>query len=112
MKKTIFLFDVDGVLINPRGYKEALRATVEHFAARMGLEAMAPSDEDIAIFEACGITSEWDSGPMCVAALLLAASENLPVSNVTAFEELLSEIQKHRPSITRPDYALPVRAFQ
>ena len=72
-QRTLILLDVDGVLIHPVGYKVALRDTVDYFAAAMGLPEINIDENEIAIFEACGITNEWDSGAMCVSALLLAA---------------------------------------
>jgi hypothetical protein len=32
----VWLFDLDGVLIRPEGYREALRRTVAHFSREMG----------------------------------------------------------------------------
>lgn len=66
----IHLFDLDGVLIYPGGYRAALKATVNHFSRALNLGDGAPADETIELFEACGITSEWDSSPICVAVML------------------------------------------
>jgi len=70
---SVFLFDLDGVLIAPRGYRRAVSATVLHWAHRLGLEPPSPSDADMAEYEAHGITSEWDMTPLMLAALLEAA---------------------------------------
>lgn len=69
----LFLFDVDGVLINPLGYKEALSAAVEYFAERLGQPKAKLTYEEIALFEACGLTNEWDSLAMCVSLMLAGA---------------------------------------
>jgi len=67
----VFLFDIDGVLVSPHGYRAAVRATLAHFAGLFGLpSALLPSEETYAIFEAQRITSEWDMVPLCLAALL------------------------------------------
>lgn len=71
--RTLLLFDVDGVLIHPKGYKTALCDTVNYFAASMGFPPTNLTFDDIAIFEACGMTNEWDSAAFCVGALLVAA---------------------------------------
>lgn len=104
MTLTICLFDVDGVLIYPRGYKEALRATVDHIACQMGLPDMAPTYEDIAVFEASGITNEWDSAPMCVGALLADALGRFPALGRPTLAETLEAIQAAQISPARPDY--------
>lgn len=69
----IYLFDMDAVLLHPGGYRAALVATVNYFSTAMGLGEMAPSLEEIEAFEAMGITSEWDSASICIAALLAAS---------------------------------------
>lgn len=104
MTLTICLFDVDGVLIYPRGYKEALRATVDHIACQMGLPDMAPTYEDIAVFEASGITNEWDSAPMCVGALLADALGRFPALGRPTLEGTLEAIRATQISPARPDY--------
>lgn len=75
MNPTVFLFDLDGVLVKPGGYRAAVRATVNYFTRQMGLGDLAPSDETIAIFEAQGITCEWDMIPLLLAITLEAAVE-------------------------------------
>lgn len=77
-QRTLLLLDVDGVLVHPLGYRDALRATVDHFAGRMGQTVVDITDDEIAVFEACGITNEWDSGAICVSALLLAVLGQQP----------------------------------
>ncbi len=69
----VWLLDLDGVLIEPLGYRRAVQATVLHFAHRLGLEPPTPTDPDMAAYEAYGITSEWDMTPLMLAALLEAA---------------------------------------
>lgn len=69
------LFDLDGVLVLPGGYRAALRATVARVTRALGIDP-PPSlldEPTIQAFEALGITSEWDIAPICVAALSNAA---------------------------------------
>ncbi|HLB47535.1 MAG TPA: hypothetical protein VJL59_11070, partial [Anaerolineales bacterium] len=70
----IYLFDMDAVLLHPGGYRAALIATVNHFSRGMGLGDLAPTYDEIETFEAVGITSEWDSAPISIAAISLAHS--------------------------------------
>lgn len=102
--RTLILLDVDGVLVHPIGYKRALRALVEHFAAQMGLSLPGPTDDEIAIFEACGLTNEWDSGAMCVSALLLAALECAPEARRPTLEATFDALRAAQPDAPRPDF--------
>ncbi len=70
MRQTVFLFDIDGVLVQPGGYRRAVQATLDYFTRRMGLDGQVLSEETIATFEANNITSEWDIVPLCLAATL------------------------------------------
>lgn len=70
-QSAIYLFDMDAVLLHPGGYRAALMATVNFFSREMGLGDCAPTMHEIEVFESVGITSEWDSAPMCIAALML-----------------------------------------
>ena len=49
MEPTVFLFDVDGVLVKPGGYRAAVRATVNYFTRQLNLGDLSPSDETVAI---------------------------------------------------------------
>ena len=64
----IFLLDLDGVLIEPRGYRLAIQSTLKWFTNRMGLGDLYPGEDAIAGFEAISMTNEWD-----IIAILLAA---------------------------------------
>lgn len=35
--RRVLLFDLDGVLVAPHGYRRAIHATLKHFTCRMGL---------------------------------------------------------------------------
>lgn len=64
----IFLFDIDGVLVEPAGYRAAVHATLRHFLAPAGIPAcLLPDDEILQDFEASGLTSEWDMVPVRLA---------------------------------------------
>jgi hypothetical protein len=103
-RRTLILLDVDGVLIHPVGYKVALRDTVDYFAALMGMPEMHVDDNEIAIFEACGITNEWDSGAMCVSAILLAALAQQPDLKQPTLAETFAAVGAAGIMITRPDF--------
>lgn len=84
--QTVFLFDIDGVLVEPRGYRAALQAALRYFTRGMGLQPEhLPGEEEISLFEACRITSEWDMLPLALAALLDALLEANPGARLPPF---------------------------
>lgn len=102
----IWLLDLDGVLVYPGGYRAALKATVNHFTRAMGLGDYPLADATIETFEACGITSEWDSSPICVAVLLAEiwradSALRLPAD----FDAALSAVRSRAPQRPAPDLA-------
>lgn len=66
----VLMFDMDGVLIEPRGYHRALAETVRILAKTLGYQNIDLSDRDIEVFELAGATSEWDSAAICAALLV------------------------------------------
>lgn len=111
MPHTLLLLDVDGVLVHPAGYKDALRATVDAFAAYMGHPAPALTYDEIALFEACGLTNEWDSGAMCVSLMLLALLEARPDLHGATFDDTLAALKTAAVAAARPDFAAAARAI-
>jgi len=59
----IILLDIDGVLVQPGGYRAALRATVRHFVGDFEVEEGLLTE-----LEKRGISSEWDMSPLIIAA--------------------------------------------
>ncbi|NDJ52153.1 MAG: hypothetical protein GYB68_03595 [Chloroflexi bacterium] len=104
-QQTLLLFAVDGVLLHAGGYKEALRRAVDHFGEQMGQSSLDLSNGEIAAFEACGITNEWDSLPMCVGALLNAAVAERPDLARPTVAETIQTIDAAHISIQRPDFS-------
>lgn len=77
--RTIILLDVDGVLVYDGGYRASAVATINYFAAQLGLRGMAPTEEEIDAFHAAGFTNEWVFNPLAVGILRLAAAQGKPV---------------------------------
>ncbi|MEP0763753.1 MAG: hypothetical protein HRF48_13560, partial [Chloroflexota bacterium] len=109
--RTLILLDVDGVLVHPVGYKTALCTLVNRLAARMGQPPLGPTEDEIAVFEACGLTNEWDSAAMCVSALLLAALERAPALRRDTLEATLDAIGAAGIVLERPDFTAEARAI-
>ena len=74
----IFLFDMDGVLLESHGYHLALQETVRRMAQALGFGEATLSPDDIATFESGGITSEWDEAAVSAALLLQTAWKKEP----------------------------------
>ena len=66
----VMLFDLDGILLEPRGYHQALRDTVGLVGKALGFREIVLTQDDIELFESVGVTSEWDSSAICAALLL------------------------------------------
>ena len=106
MIPVVFLFDLDGVMVQPLGYRAAVRATVNHFAGRMGLPDMAPEDHTVAIFEAQGITCEWDMIPITLSILMEAAAQHTGEAlEADTFEEACEQIRNRQVKDLSLDYA-------
>lgn len=67
----ILIFDMDGVLLKPQGYHRALRETVRLAGISTGFGEVLLTDEQIARFEALGISSEWHSSALSMAVMEL-----------------------------------------
>lgn len=66
--KNVILFDIDGVLVRPGGYRRAYRDTVNSFLKEFGLERLElTSDAFAERFEAIEIPAEWDMVPLTLA---------------------------------------------
>ena len=92
----VFLFDIDGVLVEPLGYRRSIQATLAYFCERMGFGDLYPGEEAIARLEAIGMTSEWDITPILLADALdkVAAQRpglRLPADLYAACEKIAGE---------------------
>lgn len=70
MVLSILLLDLDEVLIQQVAYHQSLKECVERVGRWCGFESARLTDDDIALFESMGVTSEWDSSAICAALLL------------------------------------------
>jgi len=102
----LWLFDLDGVLIHPGGYREALRKTVAHFSREMGNPDRPLDESVIEAFEAQGITCEWDIAGICAAAdafTIWQANPNLHLPS--DFPRAMHVLQKDSLERPEPEYA-------
>jgi len=110
---TIFLLDVDGVIVDPRAYRVGISRTIETLGSKAGLkniEHLLPDDREIAYMEACGIHDVWDITNMVFATVLTSALLNLerrkePIRLAGEdVEQALALIKMGQPHVNRPDY--------
>ena len=92
----IALFDVDGVLITPGGYRRALADTLYDLLNPMNLALLTPEEAVFEHFESIGITSEWDMIPLYLCMVLNAAAESIkPFPAWQTLEDAAAEISQH-----------------
>ena len=104
----IFLFDMDGVLLESHGYHLALQETVHRVAKALGIEDITLSLDDMATFEAGGITSEWDEAAIIIGLLLITIWVTDPDRKLPqSIEETASRIEWQK----EPDYNALARAL-
>ncbi len=91
MATNFILFDIDGVLIKPVGYRKAVFDTSEHFLNQLGFSKLSINEETISALESIGITSEWDMLPIyltVVIELTLKINRHLiKFSNISKFDQ-------------------------
>lgn len=104
--KRIILLDIDGVLVQPGGYRAALRATVKRFIGDYVIE------EDVPVsMEKRGISSEWDMSPLIIAAYWEDVLSRQPMENLSDDPVIAGEqIQKQR-KVEEPKH-LSIPAFE
>jgi hypothetical protein len=73
------LLDIDGVLLEPHGYRKSYRDTVNLFLASFGFPELQVDDSIAELFEYYGIPAEWDMVPLTLAAFLSWYVENSPI---------------------------------
>ena len=78
----IILLDIDGVLVQPGGYRAALRATVKRFIGDYVIEEELPVS-----MEKRGISSEWDMSPLIIAAYWEDVLSRQPMENLSSLKK-------------------------
>jgi len=78
----ILLFDVDGVLVEDRGYRASIVATVNYYSRLMGQDECAPDPAAIEVFHAHGYTNEWDICPFAIGVLIVSRLRASPDTSI------------------------------
>jgi hypothetical protein len=91
----IILLDIDGVLLQPGGYREAVKTTIDYFTQSMGLGSLLPTEEEIGLCESLGITNEWDIVPIFLAIFIEQCLEQNPwLNSLECWEDTIESIKK------------------
>ncbi len=80
----ILLFDLDGVLVEPRAYISGIKRCVELLCSELGLKSpgeFSPSDTEIAFYESTGIHDVWDINNIIFGLILSRIFVLLPFEN-------------------------------
>lgn len=108
----IILLDIDGVLVQPGGYRAALRATVQRFVGDIKIE------EDVLTgLEKQGISSEWDMAPLIIASywdfiLSKHPMPHLPDKVSAAAQQIGNQYAPNLPvSLTIPEFDLVIGQY-
>jgi hypothetical protein len=105
--RKIILLDIDGVLVQPTGYRAALRATVNHF-----IGSQFEVQEDLLTdLEKRGISSEWDMAPLIIAsywteALTRQPRQNLPDDLFLVAREIRDQLMDESFHLSIPEFNL------
>jgi hypothetical protein len=93
----IFLFDIDGVLLKPHGYRKAFFDTFSYWMGLVGIKANLPEREILSLFEAYGITNEWDMLAICMSIILdRVCVENEISIRSHQVKGLMQELSEHQ----------------
>lgn len=104
-KKVIFLFDLDGVLVKPGGYRAASKDTLQYFTQKMGIKVNFPGEDGLAHFEASSITNEWDMVPLSLALIMDTALSCCSLKiTANSLNECISLIKKNGITEIEVDY--------
>ena len=98
----VALFDVDGVLITPGGYRRASEDAMNVFLKQLGQPHWKPDSTVYEHFESYMITSEWDMMPFLLCTFLEHALLLFkPEQTWNSYAQAAHEIQQH-PDLPKP----------
>lgn len=110
---TIFLFDVDGVIVNPLAYRIAINKSLELLGEKVGLSnigELLPTSDEISRMEACGVHDVWDitnivfGSILAEIALSLARRDRLISFDNAETAGKLARIKDSSPEVSKPSY--------
>ena len=91
LRHNVYLLDIDNVLIYPGGYRESFSRTIDHLLRAMGWEYSSSYHSSAQVFEAHGITNEWDMTAICLSGLFVASTQKM--SHVSFSDSVLDALE-------------------
>ncbi len=102
-----FLFDIDGVLLKPGGYRKASNETLVYFLTQIGFKDLPDFDPVFVLFESMGITSEWDMLPLLLVAALEKTFQNYQLSDqLTNWEDITRFVENQNGKFFLPEFEI------
>ena len=77
LRHNLYLLDIDNVLIYPGGYRESFSRTISYLSRAMGWKDSNSHHSSAQVFEAHGITNEWDMCAICLSGLFVAVAQKI-----------------------------------
>jgi hypothetical protein len=113
LTSTFLLFDIDGVLIEPKGYRKAVYDSIIYFLHEIGEEKISINEEIFTSFEAIGITSEWDMIPLFILCVIENSLDyNHPDKSITDIQGLTQFLQNKKHLPNNDDFISLINKFQ
>lgn len=111
-KIVVLLFDLDGVLIKPGGYRAASRDTLDYFVQKMGIDVHLPGEDIFSRFESAAITNEWDMVPLTLCSIMNEVSFRARFEHArVTFDDFKSAARKTRLGKIDVNYSDYIRGF-
>lgn len=131
-ERRIFLFDVDGVIVNPIAYRMGITETLLSLCGQIGLQdirSILPQESEISAMEAQGVHDVWDMTNIIFCEILTqialssneqdasvlraeldgSGTEKAPAKSSSNFNsntsQLLGLMRQLTPSVVRPNYS-------
>lgn len=99
----VFIFDIDGVLVEPLGYRQAVISSLKWLFPQPEIAPLLPTSADQGIFESVQITSEWDIVAM---SSVLIIGEIIRANPLQNYPDDLTEYRtlNYDGALKKPDY--------
>jgi hypothetical protein len=106
-RASVFLFDVDGVVVDPLAYRICVREAISQLCEQAGIrngKDLVPTASEIAYYESRGMHDVWDITNIMFAAVLVEAVRKGASLDCGA-QEGLRRLKELSLTLVRPDYA-------
>lgn len=110
MVQDVLLFDIDGVLLEPHGYRDALPAAIRFWLGENLPDDVLPGHAEMDLFESFGMTNEWDMLAVSMAVLLAPAISADPANRRKSLTQL-AQLARERGLIREVNYRQTIESL-